>query len=95
MAECKNLSCENNSNGKCMKQESKEVSGVYKTYDLITEDQWIELIEKQVKRKNEGLKPNKKCMNTECVSNIDGGCYLPTETMLFSVLTDEQWEKVM
>ena len=88
--ECKNVECKNNKNGLCMKKATP-----MKSYDILTQHQWIALRKKQEAREQKGLKPRKKCLNTDCINNIDKGCYLPSEFMVLAEVTDKQWNKLM
>jgi len=90
VSECKNLNCKNNKNGFCMKN-----SKPMKTYDILTQSQWIRLRKKQEARKKQGLKPRKKCLNSDCINNIELGCYLPSESMILGEITDKQWAELM
>ena len=89
MAKCSDSACRYNSGGSCSRSPGKN-----KTYDRLVEDQWISLRARQEERKRGGMQPRKMCAN-DCINNIGGGCYLPSEAMVLSILTDEQWDELM
>jgi hypothetical protein len=80
---CKNLDCGNNLKGICNKKLNVSKKTVF---DKLTYSQW-ELVrnysEKQIMK---GIKPLKKCKNLECINNIKGGCYLPSEIEVLSII---------
>lgn len=83
MKKCNNLLCKNNDNGFCNKSNDSQIKT---TYDTLSESQWIMMRKYMEKRKKNGLKPKKECKNMICINNIDGGCYLPSEIEILSVI---------
>ncbi len=83
MKKCNNLSCKNNKKGLCNKENSPEINS---TYDTLLQSQWLIIRKHMEKRRKEGLEPFKACNNTHCINNISGGCFLPSEMEVLSII---------